>query len=149
MGRRETVVATLDADQARARAASRAREGESVALRKCLLANGDALEAVFDAAARARARGVSVSGCLGHFRAPELARAIARGVRAGESGWLEELSTAETPALGELERELDGDALDETFRAIAEVRRVNLSKCALRDGALVALARALMDVATA
>ena len=145
MGRRETVVATLDADQARARAASRAREGESVALRKCLLANGDALEAVFDAAARARARGVSVSGCLGHFRAPELARAIARGVRAGESGWLEELSTAETPALGELERELDDDALDETFRAIAEVRRVNLSKCALRDGALVALARALMD----
>lgn len=136
---------TLDADGARARAASRAREGESVALRKCLLADGDALEAVFDAAARARARGVRVSGCLGRLRAPELARAIARGVRAGESGWLEELSAAETPALGELESELDVDALDETFRAIVEVRRVNVSKCALRDGALVALARALMD----
>ena len=54
MGRRETVVVTLDADQARARAASRAREGESVALRKCLLANGDALEAVFVAAAPVR-----------------------------------------------------------------------------------------------
>ena len=107
---------TLDADGARARAASRAREGESVALRKCLLADGDALEAVFDAAARARVRGVRVSGCLGRLRAPELARAIARGVRAGESGWLEELSAAETPARGE--KEEDAFALKNEFMNI-------------------------------
>ena len=146
----------LDADAADALVRRRVDEnasssgGERLALKGARLLDGAALAAALAAARELGVKTLSLAGALSELSFGELDAGTRAG--AGEEGvplgGLEELSLAETRALGG-DGEASDEALGRVLRALMSVKRLNLVKCSMRGRAVRMLAEALAEAGEA
>jgi Ran GTPase-activating protein (RanGAP) involved in mRNA processing and transport len=141
----------LDASEAIAFVAQRVARAEGgparVALKGVELKDGAALAATLDAAGRLGVSTLNLANALSLLSAETIARVFAScraWDRRDEKAALEEVSLAETPALGEgcstsgREREVGEELIRDMLRTLVRAKKINLSKCAI-DGSFVCI----------